>query len=72
VIPGRERDSGMDEKILSMLQNIRETLYQREERESDLRIISLLEELKQKEEKGENARVISLLEDLRDKEGVLK
>lgn len=69
VIPGRERDSDMDEKILSMLQNIRETLYQREERESDVRIISLLEELKQMEEKGENAQVISLLEEFRDREG---
>jgi len=69
VIPGRERDSGMEEKILPMPQNIRETLYHREERESDLRNISLLKELNQKEEKGENARVISLLEELRDKEG---
>ncbi|PWW74772.1 hypothetical protein C7212DRAFT_25232, partial [Tuber magnatum] len=69
VIPGGERNSDMDEKISSMLQNIRETLYQREERESDVKIISLLEELKQKEEEGENARAISLLEELRDKEG---
>ncbi|KAG0137882.1 hypothetical protein HOY82DRAFT_547015 [Tuber indicum] len=69
VIPGRERDSDMDEKIVSMLQIIRETLYQREERESDVRIISLLEELKQKEEEGGNAQVISLLEEIRDKEG---
>ncbi|RPA98464.1 hypothetical protein L873DRAFT_1658398, partial [Choiromyces venosus 120613-1] len=68
-IPGRERDSSTDEKILSMLQNIRETLYQREESESDAKIISLLEELKQKEEKGENAQVISLLEELQEKEG---
>ncbi|CUS15597.1 unnamed protein product [Tuber aestivum] len=68
-IPGRERDGDMDEKILSMLQNIRETLYQREEKESGVKIIGLLEELKQKGEEGENAQVISLLEELRGKKG---
>lgn len=65
-IPGEVKDRAMDEQILSILEHIRDSVYEKEEKESDGKILALLEEMK---ERGENSQVISLLEELREQRG---
>lgn len=66
-IPGKLADNA-EEKIMAMLEDLREDLHETKPKEVDRRVLFMLEEIKQKDNEDEE-RIFSVLEDLKNKEG---
>lgn len=66
-IPGKLADNA-EEKIMAMLEDLRDDLHETKPKEVDRRVLFMLEEIKQKDNEDEE-RIFSVLEDLKNKEG---